>query len=398
MGIKYQVFVSSTYEDLKSERNQVIRAILEMGHIPVGMEMFSAADEEQWQIISRHIEESDYYAVVVAHRYGSRVGDTSYTRKEYEHAVSCGVPVLGFIIEDPAPWPSDRVDRSPDEVAMLDNFKNFVRQKPISFWNSAEDLYGKFSVALMKAIAANFREGWVRASAAAGPEVTAEITRLSAENAKLRTALAQAKRESETNREAELSKLDSQMKRHSSVLRYRYHTGDRSWVSSDEITYTELFDILAPALLAEASLGTVSTYLFVFAREDSSRDGLVAQNWVRDILSDFAALDLVMPSERKRSLKDTEEYWNLTSLGRDLHKWQRRRSLMSAERTSLTNEAREATGDEELPPEGSGKTTPPAQRTRQAKKPTPATKQTTPAKKAPAKKATAAGRPTVEDS
>jgi hypothetical protein len=71
VATKYQIFVSSTYEDLKSERNQVIRAVLEMGHIPVGMEMFSAADEQQWQIISRHIDESDYYAVIVAHRYGS---------------------------------------------------------------------------------------------------------------------------------------------------------------------------------------------------------------------------------------------------------------------------------------------------------------------------------------
>jgi len=46
MNKKYQIFVSSTYDDLKKERDQVIKASLEMGHIPVGMEMFSAADEE----------------------------------------------------------------------------------------------------------------------------------------------------------------------------------------------------------------------------------------------------------------------------------------------------------------------------------------------------------------
>ena len=54
--IKYQVFVGSTYEDLKEERSQVIKAILEMGHIPVGMEMFSAGDEQQWKLIARQIE------------------------------------------------------------------------------------------------------------------------------------------------------------------------------------------------------------------------------------------------------------------------------------------------------------------------------------------------------
>ncbi|EIQ1514512.1 DUF4062 domain-containing protein [Vibrio parahaemolyticus] len=70
-GKKFQIFVSSTYEDLKDERDQVIKAILEMGHIPVGMEMFSAADEEQWKIIQRQIDESDYYVVIAAHKYGS---------------------------------------------------------------------------------------------------------------------------------------------------------------------------------------------------------------------------------------------------------------------------------------------------------------------------------------
>ncbi|WP_434515517.1 DUF4062 domain-containing protein [Dechloromonas sp. ARDL1] len=71
MSKKYQVFISSTYEDLKAERDQVIKATLEMGHIPVGMEMFSAADEEQWNIIARQIDEVDYYCIILAHRYGS---------------------------------------------------------------------------------------------------------------------------------------------------------------------------------------------------------------------------------------------------------------------------------------------------------------------------------------
>jgi len=38
--------VSSTYIDLKEERDVVIKSILEMGHIPVGMEMFRAGNEE----------------------------------------------------------------------------------------------------------------------------------------------------------------------------------------------------------------------------------------------------------------------------------------------------------------------------------------------------------------
>jgi hypothetical protein len=47
MSSKFQIFVSSTYVDLKNHRDLVIKSILEMGHIPVEMEMFSADDEEQ---------------------------------------------------------------------------------------------------------------------------------------------------------------------------------------------------------------------------------------------------------------------------------------------------------------------------------------------------------------
>jgi hypothetical protein len=56
---KYQIFVSATYEDLRREREAVSKTILELGDIPVGMEMFSAADEDQWKLIKRQIEQSD---------------------------------------------------------------------------------------------------------------------------------------------------------------------------------------------------------------------------------------------------------------------------------------------------------------------------------------------------
>jgi hypothetical protein len=97
---KYQIFVSSTYEDLKEERDTAIKAILETGNIPVGMEMFSAGDEQQWELIKRQIEDCDYYVVIVAHRYGSMDGNISYTEKEYDFAVEKKIPILGFVIDD----------------------------------------------------------------------------------------------------------------------------------------------------------------------------------------------------------------------------------------------------------------------------------------------------------
>ncbi len=71
MDKRYQVFVSSTYTDLKEERSKVMQALMEMDCIPAGMELFPAADEDQWQFIKKVIDDCDYYLLIVGGRYGS---------------------------------------------------------------------------------------------------------------------------------------------------------------------------------------------------------------------------------------------------------------------------------------------------------------------------------------
>nr|WP_321540740.1 DUF4062 domain-containing protein [Flavobacterium piscinae] len=53
MNKRYQVFVSSTYADLKEERAKVIQTIMELDCIPAGMEIFPAIDEEQFEFIKK---------------------------------------------------------------------------------------------------------------------------------------------------------------------------------------------------------------------------------------------------------------------------------------------------------------------------------------------------------
>ncbi len=50
MDKRYQVFISSTFEDLKEERQAVLRATLELDHMPAGMELFPATgySEANW--------------------------------------------------------------------------------------------------------------------------------------------------------------------------------------------------------------------------------------------------------------------------------------------------------------------------------------------------------------
>ena len=83
MEKKYQIFISSTYEDLKEERKKVQDTILSMYQFPIGMEMFSAADEEQWEIIRETIDSSDYYVLIIGHRYGSVIEEGEYAGISY---------------------------------------------------------------------------------------------------------------------------------------------------------------------------------------------------------------------------------------------------------------------------------------------------------------------------
>ena len=65
MNKKYSVFVSSTYEDLKEERQEVVNALLQMDCFPVGMEYFNASDQSQWDVIKSLIDECDYYVLII---------------------------------------------------------------------------------------------------------------------------------------------------------------------------------------------------------------------------------------------------------------------------------------------------------------------------------------------
>lgn len=334
MQPKYQVFVSSTYEDLKDERDEVIRAVLEMNHIPVGMEMFSAADEEQWQIISRHIEESDYYVAILAHRYGSVTPEgISYTRKEYEFALSIGVPVLGFVIDPKASWPADRVDTDPQAIAKLADFKQLVAAKPIGTWTNGDDLHAKCSIALVKAFTSSPRNGWIPASSGVGPELTQELSRLSAENSALRRELEIAQRESQSERRTEFERLRHTLHGNDRQLSYRLTpTGD--WKIAKK-SLMQIFLILGPEMQVEVSVNDAAKALAMYCRTDDEKTSdIVAVNHVRTVFADLAALGLVTPSSRKHPVADKDQYWCLTDDGRRFLLDQRR-SLLEIDFPSL---------------------------------------------------------------
>lgn len=118
---RYQIFISSTFTDLKEERAEVTQAILELGHMPYGMEAFPAANETQWEWIKKAIEESDYYIAIIGGKYGSINAKTgrSYTEMEYNYANEKGIPSIAFIVDDSIDLPKSKIETDPEKIKKL---------------------------------------------------------------------------------------------------------------------------------------------------------------------------------------------------------------------------------------------------------------------------------------
>ncbi|MDP3816586.1 DUF4062 domain-containing protein [Pseudomonas sp.] len=334
MEKKYQVFISSTYEDLKEERNQAIKAVLEMGHIPVGMEMFSAADEEQWKLIARQIEATDYYVIIIGHRYGSETPEgISYTEKEYDFAKSCGVPTLGFVIDEKASWPADRIDKDSKKKKKLDGLKSKVTSKPVQFWNGKEDLHGKISISLIKAMNTNPRTRWSRTDDAVGTNVTKELTRLSAENSKLRDENRKL-----INKQAEavdeVREAVNILNENSRTLTIRSVASFDS-ATSHTRTLLQLFLAAAPNLILENTTeGIAENIAYSIVSTKYHNFWPFGKVNTEHLIADFSALDLVEPSKKKHAVSDKSSYWSLTTIGKQVQKRSRRIQLEEGINTS----------------------------------------------------------------
>lgn len=196
MEKKYQIFISSTFKDLQKARLKVRDAILSMYHFPVGMEMFGALDEDQWEVIKRDIDASDYYVLIIGKMFGSEVPGEgiSYTQKEYRYAVEQGIPVLAFLMKDDADVAKTYQETEKDRIEKLKAFRKEVETgRVVSFWSNPDELAGQVVSSLSRQIVRKQRPGWIRSSEfdiekshAELLELTEKVRELEAENSDLR--------------------------------------------------------------------------------------------------------------------------------------------------------------------------------------------------------------------
>ena len=171
-------------------RRKVRDAILSMYHFPVGMELFGAANEEQWQIISETIDSSDYYVLIIAQRYGSVIPEgssdagISFTEKEFRYAQEKGIPILAFLLDDNVAVKPEYVETEHRDE--LDAFKKAVKTgRLVEWWKTPDELAQKVTAALYKQITRKKRPGWIRGDAVDIEKSFKTITELTERNQQL---------------------------------------------------------------------------------------------------------------------------------------------------------------------------------------------------------------------
>lgn len=188
---RYSVFISSTFEDLKSERQAVQDVVISAGDFPVQMESFPAADEDQFEFIKALIDKCDYYVLIIAGRYGTPAEDgMSYTEKEYRYAVSKGIPVLAMIHDDIGSISANKSEESPEGKKRLVSFIKEVQTNRLrKTWRTSDALKLVVREALEHAKATRPAVGWVRGDTIASIDALEELNEVRKENAKFRDAI-----------------------------------------------------------------------------------------------------------------------------------------------------------------------------------------------------------------
>lgn len=349
MNKRYQVFLSSTFVDLEEERKEVMSALQKAGFFVAGMELFPSDDDDSWEVIKRVIDQSDYYVLVVAGRYGS-IGKSgkSFTEMEYDYAKEKGLPVLAFLHSDP-----QTLQQKFSEVANPEKLRKFKERIEKSHnrknWRSKHELSTEILASLSQTTNLRPSVGWVRGNVADDNQVL--LKNLDLLRAKYETL--------ETERD-ELVKKVKALQVHEAKEHFAWGADEVELTikvkvkdSSEKlqevafpIQWSRVFDLISPELIGwrsshEATSELCTDLARVNLHQASTQTTFetygLSQTSLAKIRDQFLAMKLIKVDTRKIVSNDhwaiaPEEYevWRLSDLGLQEHasrNAQRRHSL-----------------------------------------------------------------------
>ena len=327
---RFQVFVSSTFTDLEHERQEVMHALLELDCMPSGMELFPAANETQWNLIKKVIDDCDYYILLIGGRYGSVGAEgLSYTEMEYRYALETKKPTIAFLHRKPGMIVADKTEQSEEGRTKLADFRRLVEKRLCKHWESPQELGSVVSRSLIQLIKSEPAVGWVRANELADKDATLELLQLRRKVDDLQAEIAKSRTTAPKGAE-DLAQGDE---RHTFTYTFRTRGPTdvrfQVWNALFEASWNELFAVVAPLMIHEAEEPALKTALDSFVEQRSSSDVFtrpeLEDHMIRDFTLDqadfqtikiqFRAIGLIAKSDKARSVKDSGTYWTLTPYG-----------------------------------------------------------------------------------
>jgi Domain of unknown function (DUF4062) len=316
---KYQVFVSSTFKDLSDERSDAIRSILDLNHIPAGMELFPAADVDQLAYIKKVIDECDYYILIIGGRYGSIDNEgISYTEREYDYAVQQDKVVLAFVHDDVDLIPGGKTEKDPERFEALKRFRDKVETgRLVKRWTSRAGLESMLLKSLLHAFNAFPKTGWIRGNHAATEDVMERMNSLLTENAKLKDDIAKLHSISKPKFD-DIAELDDSL---SLTFETRRHFNN-AWHyqhNRRSIQWKELFIAVARNLSRPTTDKVIQVGFESMLKDEGTRHAhceLIALDKAK-IKAQLIALGLISSHIANSKAGTVEEFLSLTPLGSD---------------------------------------------------------------------------------
>ena len=331
MDKRYQVFISSTFQDLKGARQEVSQALLRAECFPAGMELFPAADEEQFEFIKQVIDQSDYYIVISAGRYGSIHPEKglSYTELEYDYAAETGKPVIRLLHKDPfKKLAGEFIEQSDDGREMLRTFREKLSKGTmVNFWEDPKELGQLVVFGLMDARKRKPAIGWVRADGRATPEAERDVAELKQRIAELELEIERNKK-SIVDFDKEIAEMSEEITLQ--IISYgRDAYGGRKEISRsmDKIILGDFCMEICIAILKnftewriKSHLGNTLPTKLKYEEEGDQGIAFLSEDFMERILRRLESLGFVISSaaESSGTMRNTYQIWELT---KDARRW-----------------------------------------------------------------------------
>jgi len=135
------IFISSTYKDLKDFRERVSSVIRKMGHTDIAMEYYGAEDKRPVEKCLEDVAACDIYIGIFAWRYGYIPPEhkMSITELEYKKAIECDKKRFIFLLKEDASWPMNLVDK--ENISRIEALRKELSDERLpAFFSTIEEL------------------------------------------------------------------------------------------------------------------------------------------------------------------------------------------------------------------------------------------------------------------